>query len=299
MVKKIQIVTLLSFLIGCHHAPTNAFIRERGTPVQVTTIAKETLTDTLALYGNTIFLKKTTIISPIAGYIRSINAGIGDVVENNTALFSIQTKEAAAYANPSSDTFLAAGIITVRNGSRCEITNILKQNGDYVQEGETLCETVDPASLVVVLSFPFKENNLIASAKNCMVIFPDGRVLTGVIKKLLPEVDIASQTQQAYVGISSNQQIPENLNVQVKFQKPLTPPCAVLPKSAILTDETMNEYWVMKLINDSTAVKQNVTIGRKTKDEVEITEPDFTPDDRILISGNYGLPDTAKVVIVK
>lgn len=297
--KKIKIGTLFCFLIACRHAPTNAFIQERGTPVQVTTIAKETLHDTLTLYGNTAFLKKTSILSPIAGYVRSINAGIGDLVESNTALFSIQTKEAAAYESSSKDTLLSAGIIIVRNGSRCEITNILKQSGDYVQDGETLCETVDPSSLMVVLSFPFRESNLIRTAKNCAVIFPDGKVLTGIVKRLLPEVDIASQTQQAYVSISSSQQIPENLNVQVKFSRPRTPPCNVLPKNAILTDETMNEYWVMKLINDSTAVKEDVSIGRKTKDEVEITAPDFSPDERILTSGNYGLPDTAKVVIVK
>lgn len=299
MVKKTQIVILFFFFIACRHAPGGAVIEEKGTPVQVTTIAKKTLSDTLVLYGNTIFLKKTSILSPIAGYIRSINAGIGDMVESNSTLFLIQTKEAAAYSKSPTDTLLSAGIITVRNGSRCEITNVLKQNGDYVQEGETLCETVDPSSLVVILSFPFKENDLIRKAKNCAVIFPDGKTLTGVVRNLLPEVDNATQTQQAYISISSNQQIPENLNVQVKFSKPATPPCKVLPKNAILTDETMNGYWVMKLINDSTAVKQNVTIGRKTKDEVEITDPDFSPDERILISGNYGLPDTAKVVIVK
>ena len=52
----------------------------------------------------------------------------------------------------------------------------------------------------------------------------------------------------------------------------------------------MNEYWVMKLVNDTTAVKQDVSIGRKTKTEIEITDPVFSADDRILVSGNYGLP---------
>jgi hypothetical protein len=68
-----------------------------------------------------------------------------------------------------------------------------------------------------------------------------------------------------------------------------------LPRSALLTDETENEFWVMKLIGDSIAVKVPVKKGIETKDRVEILSPVFSPADRILVSGNYGLPDSAKV----
>jgi uncharacterized NAD(P)/FAD-binding protein YdhS len=51
----------------------------------------------------------------------------------------------------------------------------------------------------------------------------------------------------------------------------------------------------MKMINDSTAVKVPVKTGLETGEKVEIISPDFSPQDRILVSGNYGLADTAKV----
>jgi 3-phosphoglycerate kinase len=73
----------------------------------------------------------------------------------------------------------------------------------------------------------------------------------------------------------------------------------LLPKASVLSDEMMQEYWVMKLLNDSTAVKVPVKIGEKSKDEIEIVSPVFTEADKILIKGNYGLPDTARVVITK
>jgi hypothetical protein len=57
----------------------------------------------------------------------------------------------------------------------------------------------------------------------------------------------------------------------------------------------MQNFWVMKLINDTTAIKINVKVGLKNKDEVEITDPLFIPTDRILSQGNYGLSDTALV----
>jgi uncharacterized NAD(P)/FAD-binding protein YdhS len=51
----------------------------------------------------------------------------------------------------------------------------------------------------------------------------------------------------------------------------------------------------MKMINDSTAVKVPVKKGIETSDKVEILSPEFSPQDKILLNGNYGLADTAKV----
>jgi uncharacterized NAD(P)/FAD-binding protein YdhS len=71
-----------------------------------------------------------------------------------------------------------------------------------------------------------------------------------------------------------------------------------LPKSAVLADETQTEFWVMKMLNDSIAVKTPVKKGIETNDRIEILAPQFSIDDKILTSGNFGLSDTAKVKIV-
>lgn len=71
----------------------------------------------------------------------------------------------------------------------------------------------------------------------------------------------------------------------------------VLPKSAVLSNETQTEFWVMKLMNDSTAVKVNVQMGLQNAGMIEILSPSFQPDDKIIIEGNYGLSDTAKVKV--
>ena len=70
-----------------------------------------------------------------------------------------------------------------------------------------------------------------------------------------------------------------------------------MPAAAILSDETHTEFWVMKLINDSTAVKVAVKKGIETDGKVEIVSPVFNPKERIIITGNYGLSDTASVKI--
>jgi hypothetical protein len=55
----------------------------------------------------------------------------------------------------------------------------------------------------------------------------------------------------------------------------------------------------MKLVNDSTAVKVIVKKGIETNNEVEITDPVLNPSDRVILTGNYGLPDTASIIIMK
>jgi hypothetical protein len=60
----------------------------------------------------------------------------------------------------------------------------------------------------------------------------------------------------------------------------------------------MDNFWVMKLINDSTAVKVLLKPGIVTDTQIEIISPLFSKDDRVIISGHYGLADTAMVNII-
>jgi hypothetical protein len=46
------------------------------------------------------------------------------------------------------------------------------------------------------------------------------------------------------------------------------------------------------------AIKVPISKGAETSDSVEIKSPIFSKDDKILISGNYGIPDTALVKVL-
>ena len=91
--------------------------------------------------------------------------------------------------------------------------------------------------------------------------------------------------------------LPENLTVQVEINRTAPHLASTLPRSAVLTDETQTEFWVMRLLNDSTAVKVPVTVGEQAKEQVEVKAPRFSAKDRILLSGNFGLDDTAAVKV--
>jgi len=114
----------------------------------------------------------------------------------------------------------------------------------------------------------------------------------------LPSVDPSSQTQSIFIKVNTSHPIPENLVAKVSIPKTLKGNTVSLPKAAVLTDETQSEFWIMKMIDSSTAIKVPVTKGIETSDRVEILTPPLSAADKILLTGNYGLSDTAKVRIL-
>jgi multidrug efflux pump subunit AcrA (membrane-fusion protein) len=131
------------------------------------------------------------------------------------------------------------------------------------------------------------------------MLLPDGTKLTGTITESLPTVDPASQTQSFVIKIPGDKSIPENLIAKVRIIKFNSTNVPSLLKAAVLTNDVQSDFWVMKMIDSNTAIKVPVKKGLETKDRVEITEPKFSATDKILLTGNYGLPDTAKVKIVQ
>ena len=115
----------------------------------------------------------------------------------------------------------------------------------------------------------------------------------------MPNVDATSQTQNVILKIKGNQDIPENLIVKVRIPKKTSGSSIALPKAAVLSNETETEFWIMKLIDNNTAVKVPIEKGIETDDKVEILSPVLTSKDLILLTGNYGVADTIKVKVVK
>jgi len=190
-------------------------------------------------------------------------------------------------------------LININSHKEGVISSVSYQKGDFVQEGDELAVISEQNSLVFVLEVPFELNGYIEKNRNCIISLPDKKQIQGTITGKLPEMDIQSQTVRYVVKPSLSGRLPGNLIASISIVKSTNKKALILPKPAVLGNETQTEFWVMKLIDDSTAVKIIVTKGYENNEEVEITEPLFLPSDRILLTGNYGLSDTARVTIIK
>lgn len=247
------------------------------------------------------YLLKSDIKANINGYIIRSNIHIGDKINAGQTLFVLETKEAKSIGNTINNldsTFKFSGINKIKSPVNSIVVALSHQSGDYVQEGEPLVTLADRSSFGFVLNLPYEDHQLLLKNKDLAIILPDSTRLQGYVAQIMPEVDSVSQTQKVLIKIKGNYNIPENLIAQVELLKNASTHLS-LPKSAVFTDETQQQFWVMKLLNDSTAVKINIQKGLENDSRVEIIAPQISKTERFVSRGGYGLGDTASVSIQK
>ncbi len=273
-----------------------------GTPVTVAHVESGAMNETIELNAVSSFLLKTYVKANVNGYLQNVNAQLGRYVTKGQDLFTIKTKEAQSLGNTVTqlDTSLHfEGVIHIKAPSGGYITQLTYQAGDYVQDNEQLAIITDTKSFVFILDLPYELKPYLPNNHNVQLKLPDGTVLNGYIDAALPTVDAVSQTQNYVIKVNTDKQIPENLIAKVSLIKKAKQNTVSVPKAAVLTDETQSEFWIMKLIDSTTAVKVPIKKGIETMTSVEILSPLLSASDQILVTGNYGLTDTAKVSVQK
>jgi multidrug efflux pump subunit AcrA (membrane-fusion protein) len=304
VIKYLFLGLLATSCLACNQAKKEPAAAETPeapeTPVTVTGINTDPMTDSIVLNATSSFLQKNYIKANANGYLQSNFTHPGQFVKQGQALFTIKTKEAETIGNAVNkldSTFRFTGTNSIRAGENGFITLLSHQAGDYVQDGEQLAVISDVNSFAFLLDLPYEQRPLLQNRKTVDLVLPDGEHFIGIISGTLPSVDPSSQAQSIIIKINSSHPIPENLVAKVKMLKDLKEHPVTLPKATVLSDETQSNFWIMKMIDSSTAVKVPVKKGLENNNRVEILSPVLTADDLVLLSGNYGLSDTAKVKI--
>ncbi len=275
---------------------------ESGTPVTVTTVSSDPLTEYIDLNATSVFQQKSYVKTNVNGYIQSVQAVLGKYVKSGQTLFVIKTKEAQSIGNSIDKldpSFKFSGTNNIKSAISGYVTQLNHQPGDYVQDGEQLAAISDENSFAFILSLPYELKQYLASNNTVDLTLPDGTKMKGVVTASMPAVDAASQTLNVVIKIPAGSRLPENLIARVRIVKTNKINSRALPKEAVLTNDVQSEFWVMKLINNNTAVRVPIKKGIETNDKVEILEPQFSPGDKIILTGNYGLPDTARVKVLQ
>lgn len=291
------------FLIGCKRKDnsTEEVVQKPKVPVEVTTIGSGFVSDNLELFATTVYLNRNTILTPIPAYITAVHIKIGDRVKPGQILYELESKERKALGNTPvqfDSTLAGYGKIKVRSTGSGVITAVDRQQaGDYVLEGTSLCTIAAGSGMAFQVNVPFEFVQFTKTGNRCTIVLPDNTRHAAVFTTPLAAMNVGAQTQSILARTSDGLILPEGLIAKVLVSKGSENTSQVLPKASVLSDEMMQKFWVMKLINDSTAIKIPVVVGNKNKDEIEVLSPQFTANDRILTTGNYGLSDTALVKI--
>lgn len=295
-------IVLALFFISCKNNNEAEKVIDASVPVTLTTIDTSSIQSFIDLNATATYLVKNVIKANATGYLNSVNVVSNDYVSKGAALFSIKTREAKVLGNTINKidpSLNFGGAIKVRANTNGFVTSVNVQQGDYVQDGDPLVSINDSGSFAIVLSLPYEFKKYVSINEELTMILPDSTLVKVKVQKYMPSVDATSQTQSVILKVIGKHDIPENLIVKVRINKSSNSKTVSLPKAAVLSNETETDFWIMKMINNNTAIKIPIKKGVETPDKVEILTPILTFEDKILLSGNYGVADTIIVKVIK
>lgn len=247
--------------------------------------------------GVSKYLNTTSVKSPISGVIQKVKISMGQEVKNNDVLFVIKPKELAALEHANLDkSLINISPVKIKAHQSNFITAVNYQVGDYVQEGDVLATNVKKNSLVVIAYVPLNEEVKLNSS--CQVKLPNGAILKGLFKRKLSQNNSFNQKQPYVVRLLKFQFLTQDMNLTVKSLNGEIKNGFFISKNALYANEEQTNFWVMKMINDSTAIKTPVNLGYQDDSIIQLLNPALKLSNKIISNGGYGLSDTAQVHII-
>jgi multidrug efflux pump subunit AcrA (membrane-fusion protein) len=299
----IVLVIFTVFLAGCK--PKEQAVTEMPEPIKARVSigqpVTQTLTDYLQLNANTVFQKKLVVRATITGYIISMPWKTGDRISSDSVFCLIKTKEQKALKNlddQQSSLKQFQQPIKITTNATGFITAVNYLPGDFVNEGDILATISEPSSLVLTVNVPYEYHKYVYNGRSCEVQLPDGKRINTYITLSIPVIDAASQTQQFYIRLPAYEQLPENMNLLVRIPMKQKINAICLPLEAVQTNETQEEFWVMRMANDSLAVRVPITVGTQNDSLTEVVSG-IGLNDKIIVKGGYGLRDSTEVSVIK
>lgn len=294
--KRLPFLAIL-VLLGCQSAPEEGPSQPAPLKVKVTHPIIRDITTYRHFPATVVYLNKARILSPFSGYLTSVQVKPGDRIMQGQALASLESKEHRAMAHDSSfqnSEYNQYGVTTLRSKTSGFVAKVQQTRGDYVQEGsELFAITADDQvffKTLVEVNFGAK----LQKGEKCRIYFRD-TLVEGVVAEIYNNLAAQSQSLQVLVRTPARLSLREGEFANVSFAEHHLPHTAILPKSAVLSDEKLQHFWIMKVVTDTLARRIDVKTGPGINDSVTILSPNLSPKDQILTEGNYGVPDTVHI----
>lgn len=281
------------FFVSCQEQSNQKSYEIPPISVNTTTVKLGNIENTLILNGKTIYLKKNEITAPISAFVAQVHVQFGDIVNKNDLLFELQTKESKVLQNEIGQIKIFApadGII-----SHLWINN----EGGFVSENQLLCTIIENKDVMIQAEAPYEISSQIKTGLDCNIILPNEKTIAAKIVKILPSINESNQTQSVLIQSIKPFQLPENLNLSIEIISSHHENSILVDKNAIMCNEEQNEFWVMRIIDDSLAIKTPISKGFENDSVIEIISGNLLPHQILVSQGAYGLADSTVVKISK
>ena len=298
-----RILTFLVILIafGCKNKTDTSTEKKAPISVRVAEVQQHDIEEYLTFNGFTLYQQKENIRSNVTGYLSYMKFKIGNPIRRGQVFASVRTKEQDALREAIKlDTSLAKFMkpLKIRSSAKGVITVLNVMGNNYVAEGDVLATVVEPRSLVVQVNVPYEYEDYVSVGSSCEIVLQNEETISARITGKLPTMDTVGQSQSFLIALPE-EDLPENLNVQVRMIYREDAKAMAVPKTAVQTNELLTEYWVLKLTKDSMAIKHPVTPMLKNDSLVQIEANGLYLGDKVVTEGGYQMQDSTVISVQK
>jgi membrane fusion protein (multidrug efflux system) len=179
------------------------------------------------------------------------------------------------------------------------IANRSVRRGDRVTTGSKLMTVVSTDHLTAKIQVPGREMRNLAVGQSALItsdFLPD-ITFSGKIERIAPVIDPGSGTLKVTVAVDDpDRRLRPGTFITLQIVTATHDRATLIPKSAVVYDGDNSFIFMVK--NDTTAKRIPLKVGLTTREELEAVDG-ITPDDRIIVVGQAGLKDGARIKIVE
>jgi len=291
-----------------------------GTPVRVATVARGTIRVTVSGPGRTAILRQERVRAPFAGTLVSLVVSDGDRVQAGQVLGLLisRSSEAAllganammAASRSVEDSLDAARALELAREARVErqlratgAGVVLSHNfsaGDRVAEGDEIVNLAEKGSVVFVADMVQSDLPRIRTGQPVRIaLAAREQTLTGVVHGIMPTANSSALSAPVRIDPTRPFDPPAvglfgHATIVVEQRHGAT----IVPAEAVLTDDVAGTSRVAIVSAGGVAHWIPVETGYREGDGVEILSPTPVPGDRVIVSGQVGLPEGTTTRIV-
>lgn len=287
-------------------------------PVRVAAVVRATLAETVSGPGRTTAFSQLKVRAPFPGTLTELRVLDGDAVRRGQVLGSIVSRDSeAALAGAREMRRQAASPAEQRDADRAvalaernlvrapllssadgRVLSHAASQGDRVSEDQEILVIEDASSVAFVADVPQADLGRIRPGEKASVeIGGRERPIPGVVRTVLPSANPADYTAPARIDfLGAEGRLPLGLFGTARITVGRRENAIVVPEAAVLRDD-VSGVSRLAVVKEGRARWLVVTTGAREAGQTEILSGGLAEGDRVVVSGQVGLPDGSPVSV--
>ena len=302
-------------------SPSQADGGVAATPVHMASVSIGNIDITVSGPGQTNALDLQKIRAPFTGTLTSLRAVVGERVGAGQIIGSIVSQPSQAAVTGAQAMLSAASTPTERSDAARAVT-LARQNlvatplrvprsgiivsrgasqGDLMTQGDSIVSIAAAGSIAFIARIAQNDLAHVRPGQHATIVLPGGASpADGIVRGLLPADSSGGMTVPVRIDLqgsplAAGAPVQPGLFGTARIIVGAHAQVATVPAAAVLRDDISGVSSIALVSADGKAHWVTVTTGASEGDRVEITAPQLARGQRVIVSGQVGLPEGSRV----